>query len=82
MGKNTKQFKVLLVVFKYWNRKEVKPIYKERKTIIEEFDSISARRVVVANQKLFINKKEGFVGFSLKKDEYISKCSSIKLFFK
>ena len=50
---------------------------KERKTLIKEFDSISARRVVVANQKLFINKKEGFIGLSLKKDEFISKCSTI-----
>ena len=50
---------------------------KERKTNIEEFDSISARRVVVANQKLFVNRKEGFIGLSLRKDEFISKCSTI-----
>jgi len=50
---------------------------KKRKSLIEQFDSISARRVVVANQKLFVNRKEGFIGTILKKDEFISKCSNI-----
>ena len=50
---------------------------KKRKTTIEQFDSISARRVVVANQKLFVNRTEGFIGTGIKKDEFISKCSSI-----
>ncbi len=50
---------------------------KERKTIIEEFDSISASSVVVANKKFFINRLEGFVGTKLTKEELISKCSNI-----
>ena len=50
---------------------------RERKTIIQEFDSISAKSVVIANKKLFINKKEGFIGTKLKNDEFISKCSNI-----
>ena len=50
---------------------------KKRKSTIEQFDSISARRVVVANQKLFVNRNEGFIGTVLKKDEFVSKCSSI-----
>ncbi len=40
------------------------------------FDSISARRVIVSNKKLFINKKDGFIGMSLKKDEFVSKNTS------
>ena len=39
---------------------------KERKTEISTFESISIRRVVVANKKLYINKKEGFIGFNIK----------------
>ena len=35
------------------------------------------RRVAVANHKLFVNKKDGFIGFGIKKDEYICKCSNI-----
>ena len=50
---------------------------RKRKTTIEQFDLISARRVVIANQKFFINRLEGFIGTSLKKDEFISKCSDI-----
>ena len=50
---------------------------KERKTVIEEFDSISAKNVVIANKKLFANMKEGFIGTKLKNDEYICKCSNI-----
>ena len=50
---------------------------KERKTEISTFESISIRRVVVANKKLYINKKEGFIGFNLKQDEFISDCSDI-----
>jgi len=49
----------------------------ERKTTIQEFDSISAKSVVIANKKLYINKKEGFIGTKLKSDEFVCKCSSI-----
>ena len=49
----------------------------ERKTTIQEFDSISAKSVVIANKKLFINRLEGFIGTKLKTDEFISKCSNI-----
>ena len=44
--------------------------YKNRKTEISIFESISIRRVVVANKKLYVNKKEGFVGYGLKQDDY------------
>ncbi len=48
---------------------------RERKTEIRVFDTINMAKVAVANEKLYINKEEGFVGTSLKKDEYIGDCS-------
>ena len=50
---------------------------KERKTEIRVFDSISANKVIVSNKKLYVNKEEGFIGWSLRKDEFISDCSDI-----
>lgn len=50
---------------------------KERKTEIRTFDSIVATRVVMANEKLYINRAEGFAGYALKKDEYVCDCSDI-----
>lgn len=50
---------------------------KERKTEIKIFDNISAKKVIVANKKLYVNKKEGFLGWSLRKDEFIADCSDI-----
>ena len=50
---------------------------KERKTEIKIFDTISAKKVIVANKKLYANLAEGFIGWSLKKDEYIAECSEI-----
>ncbi|MBI1185019.1 DNA gyrase/topoisomerase IV subunit A [bacterium] len=50
---------------------------KERKTILKEFDNIDATLVAVANEKLYVDRKEGFVGYGLKKDEYICDCSDI-----
>jgi topoisomerase-4 subunit A len=50
---------------------------RERKTEIRNFDTIEATQVVVANQKLYINRSEGFVGTGLKKDEYLCDCSDI-----
>ena len=48
-----------------------------RLTEVKNFDTITAAKVVEANQKLFINREEGFIGTSLKKDEYVSNCSDI-----
>ncbi len=48
-----------------------------RKTEIRSFDNIQVTQVAMANQKLYINRKEGFVGYGLKKDEYICECSDI-----
>ncbi len=48
-----------------------------RKTEIQTFDIVSRKNVVIANQKLYVNKKDGFIGYGLKKDEFISDCSDI-----
>jgi len=50
---------------------------KERRCEIRNFDTIVATKVVAANQKLYVNRKEGFFGTSLKKDELVSDCSDI-----
>ncbi|MDE5811451.1 MAG: DNA gyrase/topoisomerase IV subunit A, partial [Muribaculaceae bacterium] len=48
-----------------------------RRTVIRGFDVIEANRVVEANEKLYINREDGFIGTGLKKDEFIANCSSI-----
>lgn len=48
-----------------------------RMTEVRNFDTIEATKVVEANEKLYINRAEGFIGMSLKKDEFISNCSDI-----
>ena len=50
---------------------------RERKTEIRSFDVIQATQVVVANEKLYVNRKEGFFGTNLKKEEYVCDCSDI-----
>ena len=50
---------------------------KERKTELRNFDNIEATKVVLRNQKLYVNREEGFIGTSLRKDEYIGDCSDI-----
>jgi topoisomerase-4 subunit A len=50
---------------------------RERKSEIRVFDDIVATKVVLRNEKLYVNRAEGFVGLSLKKDEYIADCSDI-----
>jgi topoisomerase IV subunit A len=56
-----------------------------RKTEIRNFDTIEAAKVIEANEKLYINRQEGFIGTSLKKDEFVCNCSDIDdiiLFYK
>lgn len=48
-----------------------------RLTTVRGFDNIQASTVAEANEKLYINRKEGFIGTSLKKDEFVCNCSSI-----
>ena len=56
-----------------------------RRTVIRSFETIEASKVVEANEKLYINREEGFIGTSLKKDEFICNCSHLDdviLFYK
>lgn len=48
-----------------------------RRTEIRNFDTIEATKVVEANQKLYINRQDGFIGTGLKKDEFVCNCSDI-----
>ena len=60
--------------------KQIKKKYgkgRKRLTEIRSLDTIVATKVVAINQKLFVNRKEGFFGTSLKKDEFICECSDI-----
>ena len=50
---------------------------RERQTELRIFDDIEATKVVLRNTKLYVNREEGFVGTSLKKDEYVTDCSDI-----
>ena len=50
---------------------------KERKSEIRTFDDVDAKKVVVRNTKLYVNRAEGFVGTSLKRDEYVCDCADI-----
>lgn len=62
-----------------WYR-QLKDKYGERyprHTVVRGFDNIEAATVAEANEKLYINREEGFVGTSLKKDEFVANCSMI-----
>ncbi len=50
---------------------------KERKAEIKIFDDIEATKVVIRNTKLYVNREEGFIGTSLRRDEYVTDCSDI-----
>lgn len=48
-----------------------------RRTELRNFDTIEATKVIEANEKLYINREDGFIGTSLKKDEFVANCSEI-----
>jgi topoisomerase-4 subunit A len=50
---------------------------RERKTEIRTFDVIQAQSVVANNEKLYVNRQEGFIGFGIKKDEFVCDCSDM-----
>lgn len=50
---------------------------RERKTELKPFDTIEVKHVAIANTKLFVNRKEGFIGTGLKKDEFLFDCSDV-----
>ncbi|MDR2811021.1 MAG: DNA gyrase/topoisomerase IV subunit A [Tannerellaceae bacterium] len=59
------------------NLKEKYGAYYPRRTEIRDFDTIEAVKVVEANEKLYINRAEGFIGMSLKKDDFVCNCSDM-----
>ncbi|HTE25260.1 DNA gyrase/topoisomerase IV subunit A [Flavitalea sp.] len=50
---------------------------RERKTEIKLFDTIQAKQVAIANVKIYVNRADGFIGSSLKKDEFVADCSDL-----
>lgn len=50
---------------------------RQRKTEIKSFQSVTATEVIANNQKLYVNKQDGFVGWGLKRDEFICECSEL-----
>ncbi len=50
---------------------------RERKTEIRVFDDIEATKVVIRNTKLYVNREEGFIGTSMRREEYVTDCSDI-----
>lgn len=50
---------------------------RERKTVISSFENIEIKEVVANNAKLYVDRKEGFVGMGMKKDEFVCDCSDI-----
>jgi len=50
---------------------------RERKTEIKSFQSVTAVEVIANNQKLYVNRDDGFVGYGLKRDEFICECSDL-----
>ncbi|MBX7202288.1 MAG: DNA gyrase/topoisomerase IV subunit A [Bacteroidia bacterium] len=61
----------------YQNLKKKYGVGRERKTEIRQFDTIEAAKVVINNEKLYVNREEGFAGTSIKKDEFVCDCSDI-----
>ena len=69
-----------LIIYAISYFKNIKEKYgknKERRTELRIFDTIDASKVAVANEKFYVNRAEGFIGTSLKKDEYLFDCSDI-----
>lgn len=50
---------------------------KERRTEIRVFDNITAAKVIIASEKLYVDKKEGFIGYKLRQADYVQDCSEI-----
>lgn len=59
------------------NLKKKYGVGRERKTETKQLEAIIATQVVLANEKLYMNRAEGFIGTSLKKDEFVTDCSDI-----
>ncbi|MFP2994658.1 DNA gyrase/topoisomerase IV subunit A [Spongiivirga sp. MCCC 1A20706] len=61
----------------FTNLKKIYGKDKERQTEIRVFGDVDATKVVIRNTKLYVNREEGFVGTSLRRDEYVADCSDI-----
>lgn len=61
----------------YQNLKKKYGAGRERKTEIRQFDTIELAKVVINNEKLYVNREEGFAGTGIKKDEFVCDCSDI-----
>ena len=62
----------------YFNRlKKEYGAGRERKTEIRTFNDVDATKVIIRNTKLYVNREEGFIGTSLRRDEYVADCSDI-----
>ena len=61
----------------YENLKKKYGAAHPRRTIVRNFDNIEAAKVAEANEKLYINREDGFIGTGLKKDEFVCNCSDI-----
>ena len=48
---------------------------RDRKTLIKMFDNVQKSAAIVSNKKLYVNRKEGVLGWSLRKDEFVQDCS-------
>tara|TARA_Y100000813_G_scaffold46312_1_gene31920 strand:+ start:1296 stop:4016 length:2721 start_codon:yes stop_codon:yes gene_type:complete len=78
--KEVKQHLKNLIEYAIAYYKDLKDNYakgKERKTEIRVFDNIAVRKVVVSNKKLYVNKDEGFIGWTLRRDEFVEDCSDL-----
>jgi topoisomerase-4 subunit A len=76
----TKNYLANLIDFAIDYFQELKKKYAKdrgRKSEIRIFDDIEATKVVIRNTKLYVNREEGFVGTSLRRDEYVTDCSDI-----
>lgn len=79
INQTKRDIKNLTEVTVEWFRmlKEKYGAHRQRLTEIRSFDTIEAVKVAEANQKLYINRQEGFVGTGLKKDEFVCNCSEL-----
>ena len=75
--KNNLNYLVEFTIQYFTNLKKHYGKEKKRKTIIEEFDDLDKKKISIKNQKLYVNREEGFVGTSMKKDELVCECSDL-----
>ena len=75
--KNHLENLIVFAIDYFTNLKKTYGKGRERKTEIRVFDDVDAKKVVIRNTKLYVNREEGFVGTSLRRDEYVTDCADI-----